>query len=205
MVPADPWGSLDGMSGTEPDWETLIDGVRAGDPAALGAFYRRYGPSLERLAARQIEPGMRRRFGPESIAQSVCRTFMDRARGDGYELADGDSLWRLLCAIALTKVRERARYHLRQRRGVQREVHGEAAGDALERSRAATPGPEEEAVFREQFQCLLDALDEEERRVLELRLEANSQQQIAEEMAVSERTVRRILKRIEERFTRAAG
>lgn len=197
------------MRGPEDDWETLIAGVRAGEPVALGTFYRLYGPSLERLAARAIDPGMRRRFGPESIANSVCRTFMMRARNDAYELADGDSLWRLLCVIALTKVRERSRFHLRQRRGLQREEHARGAADGddtddpLLRSPAETPAPEDEAVFREQFQVLLDALDQEERRVLELRLEARSQQEIADEMAISERTVRRILKRVEERFARS--
>jgi RNA polymerase sigma factor (sigma-70 family) len=102
-------------------------------------------------------------------------------------------------------VRERSRFHLRQRRGLQREDHDARDGedDALARSPAETPAPEDEAVFREQFQVLLDALDDEERQVLELRLEARSQQEIAEEMAISERTVRRILKRVEERFARS--
>ena len=185
------------------DWEAMITGVRAGDPAALAVFYRFYGPSLERLAARAIEPGMRRRFGPESIAQSVCRTFLMRAGRGSYEVADGDSLWHLLCAIALTKVRERSRFHLRQRRGVQREVHGEIAGDALRDSEAAAPGPGDDAALREQFQSALDGLDDEERRVLELRLDARSQQEIAAEIGSSERTVRRILGRIEDRFVRA--
>lgn len=193
------------MCGPDDDWEALIAGVRAGDPAALARFYREYGPALERLAARAIEPGMRRRFGPESIAQSVCRTFVMRARDATWELADGDSLWRLLCVIALTKVRERSRFHLRHRRGVQREEHGEAADDAVRASAAAAPRPDDDAALREQFQALLDSLDDEERRLLELRLEARSQKEIADAMGISERTVRRILGRVEDRFVRALG
>lgn len=192
------------MPGREDDdFEAMIAGVRAGEPRALHSFYERYGPSLERLAARAIAPGLRRRFGPESIAQSVCRSFVMRARADAYELTDAGRLWRLLCAIAISKVRQRSRHHLRQRRGVQREVHGDEAGDAFARSAAGAAGPEEEAVFRERFQGLLDSLDDEERRVLELCLDGRSQQEIADELAVSRRTVRRVLARVEQRFERA--
>ncbi len=188
-------------TGRVDDWEALIAGVRAGEADALDAFFRRFGPALERLAARAIEPGMRRRFGPESIAQSVCRTFLQRARDRAYDLPDGDALWRLLCAIALTKVRERARHHLRQRRAMQREIHGDAADDALARVSSSAPGPEDDAAFREQFQTALDTLDDEERSILELRLAARTQAEIAEALHISERTVRRILGRVEERLT----
>lgn len=192
------------MPDAEPGWEDLIDGVRRGEPRAMNAFFRRYGPALERLAARAIEPGMRRRFGPETIAQSVCRSFVMRAGSREYELADGDSLWRLLCAIALTKVREKARFHLRQKRGVDREVHER---DGLPHPAAGVPAegsrPEDDAIFREQFTHLLTALEGEERDVLELRIAGRSQLEIAEVLQISERTVRRILNRVEDRFLRS--
>jgi hypothetical protein len=76
---------------------------------------------------------VQRRVGPESIAQSVCRTFLRRA-GDGqFQVRDEDALWGLLCAIALTKVRERVRFHRRHRRDLGRErplcwLHADAGG-----------------------------------------------------------------------------
>src|SRR6185295_114053 len=161
--------------------------------------YERYGPSLERVATRAIAPQMLRRFGPESVANSVCRTFLRRARGEEVDVPDADGLWRLLCAIALNKVRERVRFHRRERRGLAREVHGAAA----ERAADATPGPDEAAMFRGQIEHVLASLDEQERRVLEHRLAGLTEEQVAKELKCSERTVRRILRRLESRLTAA--
>ncbi len=187
------------MTSQDDQWDAMIRGLRGGDAGVLSEFFRRYGPALERVAAKAIEPGMRRRFGPESIAQSVCRTFMRRAKDGAFELTDGDRLWQLLCAIALTKVREKARFHLRHKRGVDREVSLDA-GDSGQLSPDQGPSPEEAAIFADSFEHLLASLTDEERRVVELRLEDHTQDEIARELACSERTVRRMLKRIEARL-----
>lgn len=193
-----------GQNGAVDAWDRMIDGLRAGDAAILSDFVRRYGPALEKIAARNIGPGMRRRVGPESIALSVCRTFLRRAGDDQFTLADGDSLWRLLCAITLNKVREKTRYHLRQKRGVDREAHLESL-DAREVFSDPTPTPEEAAIFTDAFEHVIASLAEEERRILELRLQEQTHEQIAEEMGCSERTVRRMLKGLEVRLTAALG
>lgn len=184
--------------GDDLDDDQLIRGVRDGDPAALREFFASYGPALQRVADRAIDPRMRRRFGPESIAQSVCRTFMRRAAADEFQLVDGDALWRLLCAIALTKVRERVRFHGRLKRDVGAEIHVDA-----EATFGARGGPtaEDEIAFADQFGHVLAALDDDLRRLLELRLQELTQAEIAERMECSERTVRRLLGRLEEQLT----
>ena len=144
-----------------------------------------------------------RRFGPESVANSVCRTFLRRARGDGLDVPDADGLWRLLCAIALNKVRERVRFHRRVRRALGREIHGDEALAAQPSGR--TPEPGEAVIFRDQLEHVLATLDDEERRVLEHRLAGLTEEQVASELACSERTVRRILRRLEARLVAAFG
>jgi len=57
-------------------------------------------------------------WGPEDLVQSACRTFLRRAQIGQFRLADSEELWRLLCAITLTKVREQTRFHMRQKRGL---------------------------------------------------------------------------------------
>jgi len=171
-------------------WERMVDGLRSGDSVVLSDFFHRYRPALERIAAKRINPGVRRRVGAETIALSVCRTFLRRAGDDQFDLADDDSLWRLLCAITLTKVREKTRYHLRQKRGLDREANLDAlAAEPLD----STPTPEEAAAFTDEFQHLVASLEEEERTMLELRLQERTHEQIAGEVGCSERTVRRIL------------
>lgn len=184
------------------EWDRLIAGVRAGEPAALHAFYERFGPSLERVATKAIAPDLLRRFGPESVANSVCRTFLRRARGDQVQATDADGIWRMLCAIALNKVRERVRYHRRERRRVGGEVDDPgAAAEAPDRG----PAAEDLVAFRDQLEHVLATLDDEERRVLELRLGGASEEEVAAAAGCSERTVRRILRRLEARLTAAFG
>ncbi len=187
------------------DWDILLAGVRSGDPAALRAFYHRYHTAIERVAARAIAPAMLRRFGAESIAHSVCRTVIRRVGSAELEVSDADSLWRLLCAIALNKVRENARYHKREKRSAGRELAGGAADEAFRRIEASEPSPADVAAFREGMEQAHASLDDEARRVLELRLAGRSQAEIAAEMACSERTVRRIATRLETRLLAAFG
>ncbi len=120
----------------ETDWDRLIAGLRGGDEEVVTEFCRDYGSRLQRVAERNIGPGLRRRMGPESVVQSACCSFLRRARAGQYELADCEDLWRLLCAITLRKVREHARFHLRQKRGVDREIAGFDSRSAARRSPA---------------------------------------------------------------------
>jgi RNA polymerase sigma factor (sigma-70 family) len=187
----------------------MIEGLRRGEPAAVRAFCDRYAASLERLADRHIAPALARRFGPDDVVQSVCRTFLRRIHGGQFALDSGESLWRLLCAITLTKVRSKARYHLRQKRGLQREAHPESVsweeGGGAFRPTAPEPGPDDQVAFAEAFEQLLTELDAEERRIIDLRLQDQTHAQIAAAMGISQRTVRRILSRLRSQFEEALG
>jgi RNA polymerase sigma-70 factor (ECF subfamily) len=184
----------------EDQWQRMIAGLRAGDRGVVREFCDRYGPALNRIADRKLPDAVRRRVDAEDVVQSACRTFFRRAQNGEFLLDDSDSLWRLLCAITLTKVREQARFHLRQRRGVDRE-HG--LPEAKDESRCEVPilepgqNPAEVAEFADQFRSLLDQLDPEQQRVVDLKIQDYTNEQIAEMLNCSERTVRRILKRVQ--------
>src|SRR3954447_7477702 len=109
------------MAEDQDRWQQLIQGLRTGDRQATQAFWDQYGELLQKVAEKHLAGGLRRRVGPEDVVQSACRTFLRRARGGEFRLEDSEGLWRLLCAITLTKIREQARYHLRQKRGLDRE------------------------------------------------------------------------------------
>jgi RNA polymerase sigma factor (sigma-70 family) len=147
-----------------------------------------------------------RRLGPEDVVQSACRTFLRRARDGKFQFGGADNLWALLCAITLTKVREQARFHLRQKRGLDREEPFAADPQASSiigfQPVAPGPSPDETAEFADQLQHLLASLDEEERQVVDLRLQEYTAAEIAERLGCSERTIRRILKRVQARLAR---
>jgi RNA polymerase sigma factor (sigma-70 family) len=194
------------MAETDERWERLIRGLRDGDPVVVREFCDQYGALLERVAAKHLGGPLRRRVGPEDIAQSACRTFLRRARAGEFQLADGEGLWRLLCAITLDKVREQARFHRRQKRGLDREVEAATvAGMSSGTGFAATdplPTPAEAAEFLDQFQRLLESLDEEQRRLVDLKLQGCTNEEAAERLGCSERTTRRLLKRVQARLER---
>lgn len=176
---------------------TMIEGLRRGDAAATAAFFRRFGPALRSVADRRIAPGLARRFDAPEVASSVCRTFLRRAGEGEFDIEDGDALWRLLCAITLTKVREKARFHRREKRSVTREVDVESPGEA--RAGGGT-APDDDVAFADALGKVLDELDEDERRLVDWRLAGRSTEEIADELGCSDRTVRRQLARLEARF-----
>ena len=184
-------------------WQGLIEGLRAGDRRVLAELWRQYGPLLRIVADKHLGAHLRRRVGPESVVQSACRTFLRRAREGDYEIADSDSLWRLLCAITLYKVREQVRFHTRQKRGIDREVYV----DGVSGFDAPSPGPSpaEAAVFGEQLEQVFAALGDEEREIVELKLQDVDNREIAGRIGCSERTVRRILARVRQRLERTFG
>ena len=188
------------MADEEQQWREWVQGLIEGDEQVAGEFWERYGARLQGLAARHLTSRLYRREGPEDIVQSVCRTFIRRARGGQFEFGDSESLWRLLCAITVTKVRQKARFHGRQKRGFHREKHLDEGRAGLADRGAAEPTPAEAVEFADQLQQLLADLNEEERQLVELKLAECTNREIAEKLACSERTVRRVLKRVQSRW-----
>jgi RNA polymerase sigma factor (sigma-70 family) len=99
------------------------------------------------------------------------------------------------------------RFHRRQRRNVNQEQAPVPQPEEDDRDTGGpadrAPGPEEAAAFADQFQQLIAGLEPEEQKVVELKLQDLSNEEIAQRLRTSERTVRRILARLRGRFERA--
>jgi RNA polymerase sigma-70 factor (ECF subfamily) len=180
------------------DWDRLINGLRSGDQRVIHDFYGQYGALMETVADKHLAQGLRRRIGPDDVVQSACRTFLRRAKGGEFQIADAGDLWRLLCTITLTKVREQARFHSRKRRGQSREVplappDGSMSGFG---PASSAPSPDEVAAFDEQFGQLMASMSKEERQLVQLKLDNCTNDEAAEKLGCSERTVRRLLQQI---------
>jgi len=182
------------------EWlQALVDG----DDRTVAEFWEQYGQRLNRLAERHLSPRLNRRVGADDVVQSVCRTFFRRAREGQFELSDAEALWRLLCVITLTKCRLIARFHGRDRRGLDREQSldgkpeaGLASGDVV----AADLPPDRAAEMDDELQRLLSALDPEEQQLVDLKLQEHTNEEIARHLGCSDRTVRRMLKRVQSRL-----
>jgi RNA polymerase sigma factor (sigma-70 family) len=109
-------------------------------------------------------------------------------------------LLRLLCAITAAKARQKARFHDRQKRASGRE-HGLPAGpDGGDQVAAREPTPSEAVAFADQLQHLLAELEDDERRVVELRLQEYKYTEIAKTTGMGYRTVKRTAQQVREKW-----
>lgn len=178
----------------------LLDRWRGGDESAATEIFERYVNRLCALARTRLSNRMKRRVEPEDIVQSVYRSFFRRA-GDHYALENQGDLWRLLAAITINKVRGKVEFHSAKKRGVYQEES--MMGDNLSirvspEIISDEPKPDDAAVMVEELSDLLGKLDETQRTIIELSMQNQSVEQIAETIQRSERTVHRTIQMIRE-------
>ena len=188
----------------ENEWAQLIAGLRSGDANTCTDFWNEYGRKLQAVAQHQLSERLQRRVGPDDVVQSACRTFFRRMSTGQFDLPDADSLWRLMCAITLTKARRAARDHSRKKRGVSSEQYLDASSDNESGKTMELSGDEQSpldaALFADQIEQLIGVLSPMECEVLDLKLQEFTNAEIADRVRLSERSVRRQMEHIRERW-----
>jgi RNA polymerase sigma-70 factor (ECF subfamily) len=169
----------------------LLQQWRAGDQQAAGELFRRYANRLIALARTRLSPRLAQRIDPEDVVQSAYRSFFAGAQKGEYDLERGGDLWRLLVAITLHKLHDQARRHGAGKRSVQAE-------EPLTEDTAREPSPVEALALVDQLQQVMGRLEPEQRRILELRLQGFTFEEIAAEVHLSRRTVCRTLDRVKQ-------
>lgn len=189
---------------TDAQWQAFILGLAEGQPRAFDEFWSRYGQRLHQVARQQFPAGLQRRLAPEDIVQSTCRSFFSRIVDGRLAVSDGDSLWGLLCAITLNKTRMKQRFHLAQRRTMNRESNVEHSADdrkpTIYEPASDAELPEESLIFAEQLEQVMELLEPLERELLQLKLENYTHEEIAQKVHRSDRTIRRMVLRIQEKL-----
>jgi len=183
-------------------WATWVRQLADGDEQVTTEFWNLFGARIRALADNHLTGNLHRRVEPDDIANSACRTFLRRAKAGQFELPDSESLWRLMCTITLAKTRAYARYHLAQKRGVQRESSPQTGTSALARPvveslASKSPSPEDIVDFQDQFLHLMNSFDADAQQIVHLKLEQHTNAHIAEQMGCAERTVRRKIKQLQ--------
>src|SRR6185369_9460641 len=94
----------------QPDWEAVSDHsllrrLREGSEDAATQLYRRYACRLDALTRANTARDLAPRVDSEDIVQSVFRTFFRRVTAGGYDVPDGEELWKLFLVIGLNKIR----------------------------------------------------------------------------------------------------
>jgi RNA polymerase sigma-70 factor (ECF subfamily) len=187
----------------QPPDQVFLEQWRAGDENAARQLFDRYVGRLVALARRHISERLAGRVDAEDIVQSVFRTFFVRVRDGQFRVEGPDDLCKLLARITVHKTLRQVAFHRRARRDKGMEVPQGDGGEAMLLAVCSgEPTAEEVVAFVDTLEHFVTRLGEEDRKILALRLEGHSNAEIAEQLGISDRTVRRFVKRIQEHAER---
>jgi RNA polymerase sigma factor (sigma-70 family) len=185
-----------------------IDGLKAGEPEAADALWRRYYDRVIKVARQRLGPVPNQAVedAEDAASSAIHGLFAGAAEGRFDRLSDRVDLWQLLVAITVKKALCLRQRHARLKRGGSHLIHGQTPAenlgdddreDALARAFSKEPDPESAAIVRDQFQTLLESLDDPTLEQIALwRMDGLSNAEIASKMGCVLRTVERKIERI---------
>lgn len=191
--------------GKQPDEDTreLLARYQSGDEQAAEELFSKYMRRLIGLANSRLSAKMARRIDPEDVVQSAYRSFFLHARDGRYVIANSGDLWRLLVVITLNKLRQKVEFHSAGKRGINLEQSVKRDGSMASFAPQALhrdPTPQEELGLLEEIAQLTEGMDEVQKQIVELRLQGFQIEEIADTVARSERTVRRVMDKVKARL-----
>jgi DNA-directed RNA polymerase specialized sigma24 family protein len=172
-------------------WIQLLS---TGDPAAAQRLWERYFRRLVGLARAKLNGAPRRAADEEDVALSAFDSFCRNAeQGRFPQLADRDSLWRLLVTLTARKAAHQVRDEGRRKRGGGAVPVADAEA-VLAEALSREPSPEFAASVADECRRLLDRLGDRDLQALALlRLEGYSVDEVAEKLGCAPRSVKRKL------------
>ncbi|MCA9027751.1 MAG: sigma-70 family RNA polymerase sigma factor [Planctomycetaceae bacterium] len=183
-----------------------IKDLKSGSEDAAAQLWHRYFDQLVRVSSRKLGNAARRIADEEDVAVSVFNGLCQGAAAGRFDqLQNRDDLWSLLVAIAGKKAVDQVRRQTSQKRGGTG-LRGESVFQNLTDDHAGfdqflnvEPTPEFLATMEEENHRLFDLLrDETQREIARYRMEGYSNDEIAEKVGISPRSVVRKLSVIRE-------
>ncbi len=168
----------------------LIAKWRTGSQQAAAVLMERYRLRLIALVASRLSPGQRGSIDPEDVVQSAMGSFFrntSSASQSRLQIESTLSVWNLLAMFAKRKLSRSLERASAAKRGAGWDRNMLDQIDLLE-IQQATPETQDVAELVNELNSML-APDQVE--LLELMLAGNTQREIADELSVDERTVRR--------------
>ena len=185
------------MRPRDDEFRLLLREVRGGSQDAIRELVERYGPHIVRAVRRRLSKAIRAKFDSFDFVQAVWASFFE-APQDFARFERPEQLVGYLAALAHNKVVDEIRRRMRtDKYNVNRERSlDDSALHFSERLAAQQPSPSEVAVAHELWSRLLEGQPEHYRRILELRRDGNTPQEIADQLRLNERTIRRVIQTV---------
>ena len=175
-----------------------ISALRSGDESAAAALWDRYFQRLMHVARGRMKGMPRSSYDEEDAAISTFRVLCQKlAAGEYPELADRDALWSVMLTVLVRKVLRRFEYESAQKRG-----QAVSMSTGIETAQREDLSP----LVSEECEHLLTRLDDDLlEQVVVLKLDGFTNDDVAQQLGKSIRTVQRMLTLIREIWVRDAN
>lgn len=176
------------------EFQALLDEARKGSQEAGWKIVELYGHHIVRVIRRSITKEMRVRCDSADFAQAVWASFFESI-ADLQVFERPAQLIAYLTSMARHKVLDEfRRRHISKKQGVALEVSFDESIDQASIRR--NPRPSEFAIARETWDSMVASQPEHYRRMLQLRYEGRTYDEIAAQTGMASRTVKRAIKKM---------
>jgi RNA polymerase sigma-70 factor (ECF subfamily) len=185
------------------DFSAMMSRIESGEAGAERELIQRYGHHILRAIRRKLPSRLRSAYDSQDFCQAVWASFFTHRDEFARFKCDRD-LMMFLGGIAFNKVVDEVRRRMvSQKRNVNRELSLEDAGPGFGQTLPSnTATPSQFAVAREEFERLTDGRPEKYKRIIELRAAGATFKEIARQVDMNERNVRKILQGVEQQVER---
>jgi RNA polymerase sigma-70 factor (ECF subfamily) len=177
-------------------FQCLLREAQRGNDDAARELYETYVKYVLICVRHRMWHKLRSRFDSQDFVQQVWASFFD-GRGELPDFQTPEDLIAYLQAMAQKKVVLEGRRRQAQKRDVGLETAIDEHSDRVERHpQTREPTPSAVAVFREQYDRLIEQQPPEMREVAQLRLEGNTFNEIGDRLEMNESTARKLMRRL---------
>lgn len=178
------------------DFGPLLDEVRAGDDAALTQLLQKYEPRLRTAARVLLGPWLRPHLDSLDLVQSVHRELLPGLRDGKYELSSSQQLLGLAMTVIRRKVARNWRRLQREQKLGTLPENADQPPESQLASRHTDDDPLANALVKDAIAKMLRQLGDEDRKLVERRLQGFSTVDIAQELKCDPHILRARLSRL---------
>ncbi len=192
---------------TAPDstgFDQLLQEARAGNRVALDRLIREYESELVKVVKSRLGNSLRPYFDSVDLIQSVHKSVLLGIRNEKFDIRSPEHLVRLAALIVRRKIARHWRKHQRQQR---LEKFGACDNQSLATllldSQNTAESPAKEAEQAEKLSLILEQLDPNDRKLIELRLAGCNTAEAARKMQLDSNVLRARLGRLRKKLVSA--
>lgn len=182
----------------ENHFRDLMRRVREGSPEAICDLVRRYEGYVRRAVRRVLDPKLRSKFDSMDFVQLAWRSFF-RLPKHAARLETSSDFVAYLVTMACNKALMENRRGRTRKRNVRREV---PLGKSCEEAVSSDPQPVDAAIAVDRLEQLLKGQSLLHRQIIELRLQGNTYEEIAEKLHIDLHTAHRFIRKLRKKLPR---